>query len=101
MKNLDCPNCKEPTIPFWQKFMGPSAPAECSKCTALIATTWLGYLWPIVPFTIIWAISEFYVENKSLYWAMNVAGLIIWIWLTNQYAPLIIKEPPLPAKPNP
>src|SRR5262245_13865924 len=100
MKNFSCPHCGKPTISFWRRqIIGPTAPVECSNCTALIATTWTNYLWPIVPFVILWAIAEFFVEGRALYWGINIAGLVIWLWLANTFVPLIVQEPPLPNKP--
>ncbi|HVG50705.1 MAG TPA: hypothetical protein VM867_03635 [Xanthobacteraceae bacterium] len=100
MRNFACPHCHKQTISFWaRQIISPIAPTECSNCTALIGMTWMGYLWPIVPFVIIWAIAEFYVEHKGFYWGLMVVGMVFWLWLSNQFVPLIVKEPPLPAKP--
>ncbi len=100
MKNFECPYCHQPTISFWRRqIIGPTAPVECSNCGALIAMTWAGY-WPIIPFVVLWGISEF-VESTALYWGLNIVGLVLWLWLTNQFVPLVVKEPPLPSAPAP
>ncbi len=59
---------------------------------AEVIMNWSGY-WPIIPFTVLWGISEF-VESSALYWGLNTAGLIIWFWLTNQFVPLVVKSKP-------
>jgi len=93
MKNFECPHCHKPTIGFWRRqIIGPTAPVECSNCGAEIITTWAGY-WPLIPFVVLWAISEF-VESSALYWGLNIAGLILWFWLMNQFVPLVVKTPP-------
>ena len=99
MANFKCPNCQQPTISFWRRqIIGPTAPAVCSNCGAEVAVTWSSY-WTIIPFVVLWGISEF-VESSAVYWVLNIAGIAIWLWLTNQYVPLIVKSPPAPTTPT-
>jgi len=93
MKNFACPSCQKPTISFWRRqIIGPTAPAECSNCGADVSVTWVNMLWPLLPWIALWGISE-YVESSALYWALNIGGLLISTWLTNQFVPLIAKTP--------
>jgi len=92
MKNFQCPNCHQPTISFWRRqIIAPNAPAECPNCKAEVVVTWSSY-WTLIPFAAFWAISEF-VESSALYWSLNAVGLVSWLWLTNQFVPLIVKQP--------
>ncbi|MGZ5803048.1 MAG: hypothetical protein ACXWJW_02335 [Xanthobacteraceae bacterium] len=93
MKNFNCPNCHQPTISFWRRqIIGPTAPAECSNCGADVTVTWVNMLWPLIPWIVLWAISE-QVESSTLYWMLNIAGFVLTTWLTNQFVPLITKTP--------
>jgi hypothetical protein len=91
MKNFECPNCHQHTISFWRRqIVGPTSPVTCSNCGAEIGITWANYFWPLIPFVIAWGLSEL-VESRALYWGLNLAGLAVWLWLSNQFVPLIVK----------
>jgi len=92
MKNFKCPGCLQPTISFWHRqIIAPTAPAECPNCKAEVVVTWSSY-WTLVPFVALWAASEF-VDSRPLYWSLNALGLVSWLWLTNRFVPLIVKQP--------
>jgi len=90
MENLECPSCRQMTVPLWRKMcLGPATGTACSNCGSRVSVPWSAML-SAIPFMIALLAAQL-VGSFALGEVVLIVGAVGMFWIHYKFVPLIVK----------